>query len=468
MLYIDKKSKTPLYEQLYNSLTNEILSGGLLAGDCLPATRKLSLELSIGRNTVNKAYQQLVAEGYVQAKMGSGFIVNKLPLELFPKKTNYAEDLSKEDSPSSRIDYDFAYGSMDNSLFPYGQWRKSMNNALSLLEFKESMSYPDKKGEPALRQEIARYLKRSRGVSCHPSQIVITCGQQHSMEIIANIFEYARSSGKVFAMEEPGYDGIRAVFINRNYKTIHVPVEKDGISYEKLEPLDIDLLYLTPSHQFPSGAVLSIAKRQKLIQWAENTDTYLIEDDYDSELRYYTNPVPSMQSLDNYGRTIYTGTFSKALAPYMRIAYIVFPSALMEDYTHYYHRYHSHVTPFHQLALADFIRAGSYERHINRLKTIYRKKHSALVSTINRVFGNKISIKGGGCGIHLLLNVKANLCQEELIERAEKSGIRVYPTRPLYADASACPENEILIGFPTIDENKFDEIFSTLYRVWFS
>lgn len=463
MLYIDRNSDTPLYEQIYAALIKEIVSGALAAGDLLPATRKLSRELSVGRNTVDKAYQQLAAEGYIQPRTGSGFRVNRLPLELFTQ--NSAAPVSHE-SPEETPDparYDFAYGSMDSSVFPYAQWRKSLNQALDSLELSETLHYPCRQGEPALRRELARYLRRSRGVICDPSQIIITCGQQHSMEIIANMF--GRDDWG-FAMEEPGYDGIRAVFANHGCRLCAVPVEADGICLEALEHLKTDLLYVTPSHQFPTGAVLPVAKRKHLLRWAQEEDAYLIEDDYDSELRYYTNPIPAMQSLDPYGRTIYTGTFSKSLAPFMRLAYIVFPTSLLERYSAYYHRYNVQVSPLHQLALADFIREGNYERHINRLRTVYRKKQAALLAAIEQVFGERVSVSGGGAGIHLLLDVKSPLSQEQLIERAETVGIRFYSTKVLYMHPEDCPRSQLLLGFPTVPEKTFPQIMADLHRVW--
>lgn len=468
MLFIDRTSDTPLYEQIYAALIQEILSGSLSAGERLPATRKLAEELSVGRNTVDKAYQQLTAEGYVQPRAGSGFLVNEIPRGL-PLRPSDHEKGSAATQPSclpgrpAPARYDFAYGSMDNSVFPYNAWRKSMNNALTAMELADTLTYPCRQGEPALRSEICRYLRRNRGVLCDPSQVVIACGQQHAMEIIANLFD---APGKSFAMEEPGYDGIRAVFINHRYQLYPVPVEKDGISLDALRDLKASLLYVTPSHQFPTGAVLPIAKRRRLLQWAEERGTYLIEDDYDSELRYYTNPIPAMQSLDPHGRTIYTGTFSKSLAPSMRLSYIVFPLPLLDRYFQYYQRYNAQVPPLHQLALADFMEAGSYERHVNRLRTIYRKKQTALLSAMNQVFGNRIAVSGEGAGIHLLLDVKSPLSQEDLIERAENVGIRFYTTKVLYMEPANCPHSQLLLGLPTVPDTAFMEIMLSLRQVW--
>ena len=463
MIYIDRNTSKPIYEQIYSYFAEEILSGSLSAGTRIPATRKLAEELSIGRNTVDKAYQQLVAEGYIQPKTGSGFTVNKIPAGVS------AEPISQPLQKKTVIQkkqplYDFAYGNMDNSIFPHNLWRKCINNALSSMELNNTIKYPERIGESALRSEIANYLYHSRGVKCEPEQIIITCGQQHSMEIIANMFE--NTMKKSFAMEDPGYDGIRAVFLNHKFNMSYIPVENDGISIDYLPQLDADLLYITPSHQFPTGAVLSVGKRKELLNWAEMTDTYIIEDDYDSELRYYTNPIPSMQSLDKNGRTIYTGTFSKSLSPSMRLAYIIFPKTLLERYYAYYHRYNSQVSTLHQLALAEFMSAGYYERHINRLRTLYKKKQSALLTAIYDVFENNIQVYGEGAGIHLLFNVKGTLCQEELIEKAEAENIRLYSSRPLYAVSSRCPNNQLLIGFPTVPENSFKQIMMILKKAW--
>ena len=462
MIYIDRNSSQPLYEQIYSHFSEEILTGTLAAGSRLPATRKLAEELSIGRNTVDRAYQQLTAEGYVQPRTGSGFIVNRIPIEKIPQCSKKILPAAVDDmSPSVR--YDFAYGAMDNSVFPYNHWRKSLNNALGMLEMSDSIHYPQRTGELALRQEIVRYLYHSRGVSCKPEQVVITCGQQHSMEIIANMFE---DTGKTFSMEDPGYDGIRTIFSNHNFHMNYIPVEKDGISIECATEFNTDLLYITPSHQFPTGAVMSIGKRKELLHWAEKSNTYLIEDDYYSELRYYTNPIPSLQSLDKNSRTIYTGTFSKSLSPFMRLAYIIFPQSLLPRYYKYYSRYNSQVSTLHQLALADFMASGCYERHLNRLRTFYKKKHTALLTAISTVFGNSIEISGEGAGLHLLLNVKGTLSQDELIDKAGSIGIKVYSTKDLYAVSSRCPVSQLLIGFPTIPHEAFEKIMYELKNVW--
>lgn len=459
MFYIDKSSSVPIYEQLYSALVKAILSGAVKPGASLPATRKLAEDLSVSRNTVNRAYQQLTAEGYIQPCPGKGFLINQIPAEAIPAQhPRRFQPIPRAPVPR----YDFDYGNIDNQTFPYRQWRKSVNRILDSAEVCRNILYPHYMGEAELREEVARYLYRSRNVICGPEQIVITCGHQHSVEILANLFA---SGEKRCAMEEPGYDGIRAVFTNHHYKMRYIPVEADGIAVEEVTLHPLELLYITPSHQFPTGAVLSVAKRMRLLEWVRKTGAYIIEDDYDSELRYYTNPIPSLQSLDQE-RVIYTGTFSKALSPAIRIAYIVLPRDLLGAYHDYYCLYGAQVSPLHQLALADFIANGHFERNINRLRTLYRKKQDALKSAVIETFGSRVRVSGEGAGLHLLLDLDTDIPPEVLIEKAASIDIRLYSVKSCYADPARAPRCQLQFGFPTIPMEKFPMLLRQLKEVW--
>jgi GntR family transcriptional regulator/MocR family aminotransferase len=464
MIYVNKNIPNPLNEQIYLNIAEGILNQNFKAGDRLPATRKLAAELSVSRNTVISAYQQLQAEGYISSIAGSGFTVNDIPLEdyrLNSDLSTVSDDRKVDSKPVYKAD--FIYGALDNSSFPYSQWRKSLSNALDIMEHGDANSYPNRQGELFLRQSIADYLYKSRGVCCDTSQIVITAGHQYSMEIIANIFH---PTNKNFAIENPGYDGIRIVFENQGYNILPVELEKDGVRLAAIKNINADLLYLTPSHQFPTGSVLPINKRKHILQWAYENNTYIIEDDYDSELRYYTNPIPAMYSLDNSAHTIYAGTFSKSLSPALRIAYLVLPKALLPKYKKYYHRYNSYVSLILQLGLADFISSGNYERHLNRIRTLYRKKQKTFLAAINKVFGPHAEVIGDKAGIHILLNVNTSLSHDELLQRAHNNGIKVYSPKSYYFSPLTCPENQLLLGFATISEEDCYDLFSTLFRLW--
>ncbi len=466
MIVIDQDCEKSLSEQIYACIVQEIITGNRRAGEKLPATRRLAVELCVSRNTVNAAYQQLMVEGYVEARGGSGYLVNEVPIEVSsPKEQHYLTPVKKVGKSIQEYDYAFEYGAIDNECFPFREWRKSMAHALDQIELSPRNVYPDRQGDLSLRSELSRYLYQSRGVTCDVSQIIITAGHQYSMEILANVFQ---NSGKIFAMENPGYDGIRTVFSNHKYYILPVPVERDGICMDVLQTIRPDLLYLTPSHQFPLGCVLPVAKRKKILQWAYENNTYIIEDDYDSELRYYTNPLPSMHSLDYYNRTIYAGSFSKSLSPSLRTAYLVLPKHLMSVYHHYYQRYNSYVSHMIQLAISDFMSSGRYERHLNRIRMIYRKKQESFLNAVEDIFGTKAECIGDKAGMHILLEVRANLSQEELQRRAKKIGIMVYPTRQYYMTENSCPENQLLLGFSSIPDHKFRELLTALHNVWFT
>ncbi len=460
MIFIDRSSSTPLFEQIYDQLVRDILSGQLSSGTILPATRKLAEDLAVSRNTIDRAYQQLKAEGYVSSLTGSGFSVNDIPPRRQQPLPKPVAPKKKPMSPPPR--YDFVYGSMSADLFPFRSWARCTGDVLAELGSSPVISYPPRIGEPRLQEQLCDHLYESRGVRALPEQIIITCGHQHSMEILCNMFQDLRH----FTMENPGYDGIREVFRNHPFEIHPVPLDQDGISLEGVRKTPPGLLCLTPSHQFPSGSVLSVAKRRQLLDWADETGSWIIEDDYDSELRYYTNPVPSMQSMDSTGRIIYCGTFSKSLSPAMRVAYMVLPPAAMERFQSYYHRYNSQVTPLHQLALAEFMKRGHYTRHINRLRTIYRKKISSLLAAISSVFGDQVTVRGGDAGLHILMEVHTDLSQEELVARAAAESIRLYPTRNLYLPPLDPPEHELLLGFSTVPEEKFPEIMQKLAGLW--
>lgn len=463
MIYIDRNLATPIYQQIYEALVSDIASGALKAGDKLMPSRKLAEDLAVGRNTVNKAYQQLLAEGYVQALQGSGITVNKMPSSL--SEVPKAKKAKRKENVKEDFAYDFAYGPMDRNAFPFGVWRKCMNNAMDLMMLKSSLAYPPRTGEMELKEALASYLHRVRGVVASPEQIIITSGLQYNLDILALLFG---DSKKRFGMENPGYDGVRPMFYNAGYDVIPIELDEEGISIEALKKEDLDLVYITPSHQFPTGAVLPIAKRLELLEWAEETDTYIIEDDYDSELRYYTNPIPSLQSLDNAGKVIYTGTFSKAFAPITRTAYLVLPMELLDKFQRLHGRYNSQLPVLHQLALADFVESGEYERNVNRLKTVYKKKESLFRELVDELFGDKIELNGGDAGIHFLMNVKTNLTADELINRAATIGVKVYSSEAEYLEGlyDELPYPQLVVGLPTVPMDAMRKILIGLRKVW--
>lgn len=461
VIYLDSESGKPLYQQLYQRLTQEILTGQRAAGEQLPPSRVLSGDLGISRNTVNRVYQQLLAEGYVTSRMGSGFYVNRLDPELLPARSECgAADIPEP--PNYR--YHFFYGTVSSSVFPHSTWRKCMNDALTKLECSDFIGYPARPGEAALRRSIAAYLRASRGVNCRPAQVIITSGHQQSMELLARMFS---DSGKRLAIEDPGYDGIRTVFENNGYEILPVSVEHDGICLEELQRVKkADLFYLTPAHQFPLGCLTPVAKRLSILSWARNADCYVIEDDYDSELRYSHTPVPSMQSLDPSGHVIYAGTFSKCFSPSVRTAYLVLPEALLPRFERWFWRYNAQVSPIIQQALADFIDSGAFIRHISRLRTHYRRQQTAFLAALHEIFGSEITVYGEGAGLHVLVDFGWNVPADALIASAARAGIGLYSPAVNYIRQEKCPPSMLLLGFANLSAESNKQALRLLREQW--
>lgn len=446
MFLIDRKSDISLYSQLYEQLKKQILSGNIAAGQRLPATRSLALEYQLSRNTVISAYHQLEIEGYIKPVAGSGYYVENLTsFKTEVSKIDTFPALSKLSEPS--YEYTFAYGDLDFNCYSSKTWRKCLLNAYDSLASQNCIAYEEPQGFSNLRHILSSYLYLSRGVKCSAQQIIFTSGHQQSMAVITNLFSHSEWG---FAMEEPGYNGTRQIMEQNGYSITPVPVENDGISVDTIQNLSHTLLYVTPSHQFPLGSVLSISKRLKLLEWTAKNDGYIIEDDYDSELRYHNRPIPSLQSIDSSDRTIYLGTFSKSLSPDLRIAYIVLPVHLLDSYHKKYLYANCTVPALLQLTLAEYISSGEYQRHINAMRTHYRKKHDYIKQYVKEVLSKKVVLLGEDAGLHFVLSVHTKLNQNELIERFALSKVQIYPTKPFWINKTLCPQNQLLLGFGSI------------------
>ena len=464
MIIINKDSKVALYEQLYRQIRDQICAGLLKCGERLPVTREIAQEYGISRNTVIKAYDQLEVEGYIKAVMGSGYYVESIE---FPEKLTHEKGLSPHDITAKECIgnpvYDFQYGNLDFNCYQSKAWHRCITDALDRAAMHSHVSYADPQGILKFREALSQYLYRARGVVCVPEQIIITSGHQHSAELLCNLFSKKEWT---FATENPGYDGTRSVFVRNGFSPIPIPLEHDGLETRQLSDLKKVLLYITPSHQFPMGFVLPVAKRLSILKWAAETDSYVIEDDYDSELRYNIKPIPSLHSLDANGRTIYLGTFSKSMSPDLRVSYIVLPKQLLEIYRKKYRLAYCSIPTFLQEALGNFIDSGEYERHVNMLRTHFRKKNSLIVEKLSASGLPKMQLYGEDAGLHFIMSVDTKLTQEEIISRFAEGGIKVYPTTPFWIDESQCPHNQIMVGFSAIPMDVLEQALSDFINVW--
>ncbi|MFT0915259.1 PLP-dependent aminotransferase family protein [Bacillus swezeyi] len=435
--FLHRESSEPLYSQLYHWIKNEIEEGRLLPGMKMPSIRQLTAHLKVSRNTVETAYQQLQSEGYLESVPKSGIWVAEIekPL-LHPIVVEHPIRL--ESKQSSEVLVDFKYGNIDLDKFPLKQWKKCLSDAVD-----QVFHYGENQGDFALRREISNYLLQSRGVRSTPEQILVTAGTQASMALICRLLALQE---KTVAMEEPGYSGVRSVLKDQGCQIEPVPLEKDGLSMEHIQMSKAKAAYLTPSHQFPFGMIMSISKRMRLLKWAYQTGGYIIEDDYDSEFRYRGQPIPSLKSLDEEERVIYLGTFSKSFLPSARLSYIVFPSSLMVQYSRKFAAYKQSASPIIQRAMALFMQSGEFERHIRRMRKIYQRKHQTLLRSIEQYMGTQVKIVGEKSGLHILLKLKG-VAAYELIEAGFQKGVKVYSPSRFWLHPNPEGDSYIMLGF---------------------
>ncbi|MCG8485688.1 MAG: PLP-dependent aminotransferase family protein, partial [Clostridia bacterium] len=335
---------------------------------------------------------------------------------------------------------------------------QSLNTAIEQLS-----SYNEPKGEIGLRIEIMKYLNQYRGIRCNPEQIIICSGTQPCLNLLCQLF---KNDFNHLAMEDPGYDGARYVFENLGYQVIPIDVKRDGIDITQLARTSAKLLYITPSHQFPMGCVTSIQKRLKLLDWAVKNEGIIIEDDYDSELRYSGRPIPSLQCNDFNERVVYIGTFSKSLSPALRMSYMVLPKRLLNQYNTVFTEYESSVPWLNQKTLELFMREGHWENHLRKICLSNKKKHDLLVKTIEKCMGDRVTVHGKNAGLHILLEVHSQLKENELIEKARNKKIKVYPVSQYWIRQHVYDDNFIMLGFSSLTEKEIIEGIPILKEVW--
>lgn len=462
---LNSATDEPLYIQIYNYIKDEILSGRVPPGSKLPSIRELSKDLRLSKNTIESAYEQLIAEGYVKSKDRSGLYVEFIESSIGSIRSVSVSvpEVEIDKAHEYSIKYDFRSGLVDTELFPYTEFRRIMTRCIDSCS-KETLLYGDHKGDMGLRNEISRYLHYSRGVACTAGQIIVSAGTQQSLALLSLILS---KLGCSIAFEEPGYLGAREVFRHFGLNVIPIPLDTDGINIGYLKESTTNVAYVTPSHQFPNGMVMPISKRLSLIQWAKDCSGYVIEDDYDGEFKYKGRPIPSLQGLDDTGRIIYLGSFSKSLMPSMRISYLVLPEKLLSVYEKYFKVYEQTVSRIVQKSLEIFMSEGSWEKHLKRSRVLYNKKREVLINSITEHLGENVSVKGTDSGLHILLEVKSSLIEEELIEKALNSGVKVNPTLIYWLNPPPDSLPMILIGYAGIKIEDIPEGIRLLKKCWF-
>ncbi|MDR3037336.1 MAG: PLP-dependent aminotransferase family protein [Coriobacteriales bacterium] len=504
MIELSHNAQKPLYQQIYEQFREQIMDGTYAVGTKLPPIRRLASDLKISRNTVESAYTQLTQEGYVVSRTGSGFVVEALDLltegmqarqveasGAFIKRLRQTSLWDERSTPAIGgaasaggagaltgtpagvtvptsalpLTYDFTYGSLQKGSFPAHIWRRLTNDILLGSDVWKASTYTDSLGEPRLREQIAHMLHINSGVHCHPSQVVVQAGTQASLYNLLTLFDPLHD---IIAMEEPGYDGARSVFENARFRLFPVAVHKGSEAFiDGLYSSHARLAYVTPSNQFPTGRVLQLSARQKLLRWASRENAYIIEDDYCREFRYNTRPLPSLQSLDRDGRVIYMGTFSKALSPALRINYLVLPADLLFEWHKLFENHYPEVPWLSQAVLESYLEKGYWDKHLRKTQALNKRKYQLLSGALLEHMGDRVDIMENGSGLHLLVGVLDGRHQQELIETAALAGVKVYGTSRYWMSEHHPLENYVLVGFSAIAEDLIEPGIERLARAWF-
>lgn len=435
----NQSGKKPLYEQLYEYIAGEIRAKRILEKEKMPSKKALSAHLGISVNTVETAYSLLVQEGYLCSVPRSGYYVCKIEAPI----ADDVQILNKPDLPKESYIADFRTNAVDSDAFPFSTWAKLSKEVMS--SSPEFLNLGSPQGDYELRTSIAKYLHEFRGVKCTPEQIIVGAGIEYLTMILVEIL----GRNTVFAVENPGYRKTCDIIKNSGNRVNYINVDNDGMIVDELKDSDSDVVCITPSHQFPTGAIMPVGRRLELISWANEAENrYIIEDDYNSEFNFSVKPVPAVQGLVAGSRVIYMSTFSRILAPSIRIAYMVLPMKLLDIFKSKFSSYSSTVSRFEQQTLNKFISGGYLQRHLNRVKIIYRKRRDFMLAALKKL-PYRVEVYGEAAGLHLLIKTDKS---QKIIKAAEKGGIKLYKLDDYYFGKCEKTTNTLILGYASCSE----------------
>ena len=461
--HVTLRGRTHLSAEVYRQLRAAVLDGRLRPGDSLPPTRELAHRLAVSRNTVTNAYQRLIAEGFLTGRVGAGTFVTTegtmppqprrapggalRPRAVWDALVPWNRDMFVE------ADYDFRVGLPDPRLFPWDAWRRLVARQLRPARVRAG-AYVDPAGHPRLREAIARHVGVSRSVRAAAEDVVVTSGAQQALDLVGRLLIEPCGPGTCVAVEDPGYPPVRLLFQSLGARMAPIPVDGEGIVVEAL-PSDARLVYVTPSHQFPLGMPMSLARRMALLSWAERHGAAVIEDDYDSEFRFDGRPLEPLQSLDRSGRVIYVGSFSKVLLPSLRLGFLVTPASLAPALREAKALADWHGPPEAQVALAQLIEEGLLARHIRRMRETYRERRERLADALRRYLPDQLALLPASAGLHVgAFFQDRKLDTAALARRAFEVSLGLQPLLPFYRSN---PRAGLALGYGTIAASKIDE-----------
>ena len=442
-----------LYDYLYKCIKTDILKGNLQADEKLPSKRMLAAHLGVSVITVENAYSQLLAEGYIYSKARSGYYVS--PIGLAPKaQMDTAAPAEEDDDQGPAYFADFLASGADADAFPFRIWLKTSQQVMRDKK-DELLKKPDAGGCMILRQQISRHLADFRGLKVSPRQIIIGSGTEYLYGLLVRFF----GADTVVCLEDPGYPKIEKIYMSNGARCVHAGIDRDGIRISELRDADASLVHVSPSHQFPTGIAMPARRRYELLSWAsEDSSRYIIEDDYDSEFRFSGRPLPSLASMDAGGRVIYINTFSKSLCPTLRLSYMVLPKPLLKQFYDKLGFLSCTVSNFEQLTLAEFIEDGHFERHLNRMRVYYRRKRKCFFDAIRGCrAAQRMHIIEEGAGLHFLLRIDTSLPDSEMKKILARHGIHIASISDYYVKKKPEMEHVFIVNYSAIDSSRIEE-----------
>ena len=477
----DNRGKLTLYEYLYRCIKKDILEGKLKKDERLPSKRNLAKHLDISVITVENAYAQLQIEGYIYSKEKRGYYVSEVENKIVnPHECKKGANENQTASHAAQIEHekqrtiadkkehqkqyfaDFQTNNINSEWFPFSIWSRLMREVLSEKDtiLLQSMPY---NGVEKLREAIAAYLYQFRGIEVSREQIFIGAGTEYLYGLLIQLL----GRDKVFAVEEPGYKKIEYIYKSNQVKCEYIEMNHEGLSVERLEKSNAQVVHISPSHHFPTGIVMPIRRRQELLKWAnEKEERYIIEDDYDSEFRFQGKPIQTMQSIDRNEKVIYMNTFSKSLAPSIRISYMILPLHLLEKFKKELGFYSCTVSSFEQYTLANFMERGYYEKHINRMKNFYKSQRNLIISAMkNSPVYQKMQIREENAGLHFLVEVDTKLSDEQLLEKLWEEEIRITSLSQYYHNQENSRKHILLMNYSGVDAEKMPEVMKRFGKV---
>ena len=443
---LKKAPGVPLYEALYRCLRQSILSGELTAGDQLPSKRALAAHLEVSKITVETAYNQLLAEGYIRSQEKVGYFVEQI---VRPQQTQTIPMFETAQTENWPLDL----AANGPAHFPFSVWNRLQREVMQDYGH-QLLQPPPNQGYLGLRQSIARHLAQFRGMHVDPDQIILGAGT----DFLYNLLIQLLGRDRIYGTEDPGYDKIRKIYSAGGVRCVPVSMDELGVVFDELE--NVDVLHISPSHHFPTGLVMPMSRRIELLDWAQKQSRYIIEDDYDSEFRFHAHPMPALQTLDRSGRVIYMNTFSKTLAPSIRISYMVLPKTLGAVFRQKLGFYSCTVSTFDQYTLERFLSRGHFEKHINRMRRFYKTRRDRVMDVLKSCdWSCNAQTREENAGLHFLLKIDTSLSDKDLVSRFTDAGIRVRTLSSYYSgNVPSGMDKTLVMNYSGLSEEELDRL----------